>query len=57
MLEWVIEANGTVSGLRVSSRSLEFANTEVARCMMQNARTWRFPASSSKQTVTFPFKF
>ncbi len=56
LLSWIVEMNGRTSQVKVVSR--EFENTEIARCLLQQIRTWVFPQATKRSDVTtFPFKF
>lgn len=56
ILKWLVLLDGTTR--QISVETPEFANTEVARCLMEAVRTWTFPRHTIEAApVFFPFKF
>ncbi|HVK60076.1 MAG TPA: AgmX/PglI C-terminal domain-containing protein [Bdellovibrionales bacterium] len=58
VLSWVIGEQGRVTATRVKSN--ELGNAEVANCIMDRLRTWRFPdppASNEVEVEAYPFFF
>ncbi|MBL8953658.1 MAG: AgmX/PglI C-terminal domain-containing protein [Myxococcaceae bacterium] len=57
VMKWVVRTDGTVSLVEVES--IELANTEVATCLTELIKTWRFPQTLTPRSepVLFPFKF
>jgi hypothetical protein len=58
VLSWVIGEQGRV--VSVKTKSNELGSAEVASCIMNNLRTWRFPEPPTNQVVeveAYPFFF
>ena len=55
-VRWVVAPNGTVSRAEVAQDTL--GSTPIARCLLREVCTWRFPAPvRGSVTITYPFLF
>jgi hypothetical protein len=54
-VDWVIDANGSVSDARMAESTMH--NQRVEGCVVNEVRSWRFPPSDGRSTVSYPFSF